>query len=494
MFAAHVDRWESEGRVVLFDRSTGRSVVLDPSSLENVTPPLLDRLARLGMIEGRPLQRAGLIVCRSRLPLVRPDRSELWYPHPDVHTAGGHAFVALKLRPESLAVWRAINDARTVSQVANAVGLSVDAVLDELGPWLAPDAQLVQLRETRPPPADRSLWRFVAAPRTKSARTIDQHGADGATDLVAYHLAIDDGPVHFDDRETTVAHAFGLAHPALGGRTFGGALYDALAGEGFWPPGGPVVEVGCGDGEMAEAVACKLGDARYVRVDLSPGLLATQRARAPQTPGVLGDARHLPLRNASVARVLSNEVIADLPAVPVGPGDDGPLVREVRSRLARYGLPAPAFRRWYNLGAWQFVEEIARVLAPGGRAYVSEFGSIDEDPAEAVQLDHPEVGIQFGELAAVARGCGLGARVVRLDRWMGFDDAARQLWRQHHMALRAMSRAEGHHLPARAWTPESLAAALPFPVEGAAFVPVTEPGAGPVPSRFFALLVDRPRQ
>lgn len=493
MLAAHVDRWELEGRAILFDRTTGRSVALDPTSLEDLSGPLVDRLARLGMIASRPLDRAALIACRSRLPLLRPDRSELWYPHPNVHSAGGHGFVALRLAPDQVAIWRAINDARTVAQVAKHVGRSVDEVLQTLTGWLAPDTQLVQLRDARPPPADRSLWRMVVSPRTRSARTADQHGADGATDLVAYHLAIDDGPVHFDDRETTVAHAFGLAHPALGGRTFGGALFDALAGEGFWPANGPTIEVGCGDGEMAEVIAARLGT-RYVRVDLSPGLLATQRARVPSSPGVLGDARRLPLRESSIARVLSNEVIADLPAVPVGPADDGPSVREVRDRLARYGLAAPAFRRWYNLGAWQFVEEVARVLVPGGRAYVSEFGSIDEDPAEAVQLDHPEVGIHFGELAAVARGCGLGARVVRLDRWLDFDDAARQLWRQHHMALRAMTRAVDHHLPARAWTPESLTAALPFPVEGLAFVPVTEPGAGPVPSRFYALLLDRPRQ
>jgi SAM-dependent methyltransferase len=453
--------------VVLWHRVTGRHVRIgaaDAADLAHASPGLRERLARTGLLADP--DPAALIACRSRLPLVRPDVAALWYPVPSQPTPGGHRWTSRPLSVDELAIWRAITDARTVRAVAAAAGVAVDTAVAFVRVLTDPDVQAVQLRDAVPHPRDPTLRRLVGPEPALVPRDTTAITAAGATSLTAYHLAIADGPTHFDDVETTVAHALGLPHPGLAGRRFGEALHDALAARRTRPFAGTVVEVGCGDGALAEAFSSRLDGVRYVRVDLSPDLLRTQAARAPGTIGVGGDAVALPFRDGSVDYVLSNEVIADLESAR----DDG---------------------RWTNVGAWRFIAEIARVLRPGGAGYVSEFAA-DGAPEEAVKLDHPEVSIDFAALAAVARRCGLVADVFPLPELLGMDLRARQLARVHHEGLRAMVRSTGGHLPARAWTPDTLADALPWPIEGLMWVPQTEPGAGPLVTRFVALLVHKP--
>ncbi|MFN7146262.1 MAG: hypothetical protein ACK4YP_20990, partial [Myxococcota bacterium] len=146
-------------------------------------------------------------------------------------------------------------------------------------------------------------------------------------------------------------------------------------------------------------------------------------------------------------------------------------------------------RALYNLGAWLFLEEIARVLAPGGVAWLSEFGGVDELPLETTQLDHPEVSIHFGHLVAVARGLGLGTRLEPLGECLRFEMGAEQLARHSYEGLRARMRSEGRHLAARAYTPDTLR--LPWAVEGLQWVPLSDTGPGPLVTRFMALTVER---
>lgn len=480
-------QWPLGDEIVLWSATTGRHARIAPETLTRLDEleVVRTRLAGLGLV-GR-VDAEDLVAVRSKLVLLRPDRPSLWLPLPGVRTAGGHGWTERPLTAAELATWRAINDARTVRAVAEHAGVGLVDALAFLRTLTAPDVQAAQLRDRPPHPRDASLWHLVAPERPLAARTADQRGAAGETTLTAWHLAIADGERHFDDVETTVAHALGLPHPALGGQRYGERLHDALAARGWLDGARTIAEVGCGDGELALAWLTRWPDpARYLRIDLSPELLRTQRRRVPRSPGVLGDAAALPLRDGSIDWVLSNEVIADLSAAPWGP--------EVAERVARYGLERLPGEGPYNLGAWRFLEEIARVLAPGGRAFLSEFGELDAPPEEAVQLDHPEVSIHFGHLVGVARGLGLQAEVVRLDDLLGLDPSARQLARLHYEGLRAMARASGLHLSARAWTPETLLppqGTLPWPVEGLAWVPLTEPGPGPLVTRFHALLVHR---
>lgn len=488
----HVRSWPDGERVVLFHTQTGRAVLLAPETLaairEGRAPaPVLDRLRRLHLI-GAPAPLPSLVVVRHRAVLLRPDLPALWTPVPSVHTHGGRGFRMRPLSPVEHRIWREINDARTVSEIAARAAVTVDDVLTLTGTLTAPDVQALQLRDAPPHPRDASLDRLIGAPRDAHPRPADQLDATGATTLAAYHLhAVDDGSTHFDDRETTVAHVLSDPHPALGGRRYGEALYDALLARGMraW---GLTVEVGCGTGALAEAWLSRGADpARYVRVDLSPELLRTQATRV-DTPAVLGDATRLPLRDGLVDLLISNEVLADLQAVPWSPGDGG----EIGDIVARHGLRTHPGRAWYNLGAWRMLHEVARVLRPGGHAVLTEFGDVDEAPAEAVQLDHPEVSIHFGHLEALARDLGLEAHVVRLDALLGLDLHAPQLSRTSWHALRAMARASQVHLPARAWTPSTLEAALPWPVQGLRWVPLSDEGPGPLVTRFQALVLGKP--
>jgi SAM-dependent methyltransferase len=506
-----VNRFAPDVRVLLglpqpmfWHTRTGRHLAVAADTLAELQdwtpgllpPPHLGALARrldeLYMLrESTPADLPRLIPCRSRLVLAFPDIPALWMPDPEVRTPGGHAFRELVLTTPQLAFWRACNGSRTVESAANTAGISLEAALTFLGELTGPRTQAVQLRERALTRRDPSLERLVTPPRGNAERPNDQYGGVGETTLGAYHAAITDGARHFDDHETTIAHTFGVPHPGLGGQRYGERLFDVLDSRGQVPRDARIVEVGPGDGELAEAFLARAnGPLDYLRIDASPELLRTQRVRVPTTREILGTATSLPLPDKSVDLLINNEVIADLSAVPYDPERPAHgAAAEVEARLRRYRITPHPGSALYNLGAWLFLEEIARVLAPGGVAWLSEFGTVDEPPEETTQLDHPEVSIHFGHLVVIARALGLRTRLEPLGEVMRFELGAEQLARHSYEALRARARAQGHHLAARAHTPDTLK--LPWTVEGLQWVPLSDTGAGPLITRFLALTVER---
>jgi SAM-dependent methyltransferase len=441
-----VQRFELGDVAIHWDATSGRGFTVGVDADPRVVRLRTERL-------GLEADRTEWIPHRSRRVLALPDEGLLWVPCPAQHTAGGFAYRAI---PADLELWNAVNESRTVAQIGDRLGRPAADVLNALAVWGRFDTQAVQLWPQRVPAA--RLRRLEAPPRRAHTRTSDQYAEDGTTTLGAYHDAIADAATHFDDRETTVAHALALGHPGLQGDRFGARLKQVLRAEGF-DVEGDVVEVGCGTGELAEAWSA---GARYTRIDRSPTLLAAQQERVPDSPGVHGDARDLPLPDASVDVVLSNEVLADLPSTPTETG-------------------------WDNVGAREMVAEVARVLRPGGRAYLSEFGVVDGEAEEARQLDHPEVSIQFGPLARFASSLGLQARIVRMDDLLGVDLSASQLSRHSWQALRALARSRDLHLEARAWTDATLR--LPWRVDGLEWTTLADEGPGPLVTRFWALLL-----
>ena len=219
----------------------------------------------------------------------------------------------------------------------------------------------------------------------------------------------------FDRVETTVSHLLREPHSALGGRAYGPALLDGLDARGMGPgPGGVVVEVGGGAGWLAAACLRARPGLSWWGIDLSRPALHAQRHRAARADASVdavgylrGDAEHLPLRDGSVAGLLlANEVIADL---AVEADDNGHLV---------------------GTGAANFVREIARVLAPGGRAALVEFGG--DSPVVAAPMwgdlgrgDHTEHTIDFPALVEVASTAGLTARTERLFDILHIDESVR---------------------------------------------------------------------
>jgi len=439
------------------------------------------RWARFDLVEGPPPDVARWIPVRSALPLLRIQSGVLWHPDPLRPDAGGCAWRARPLSPAELALWRSVDGKTSGAGVAARAGESLEA-LEVFWRWAcAPEVQAGQWRDAPVSDRDPSRAQLFAAPRPPFPRA-DGLAERGATDLTAWHLGLTRVDRHFDDVETTVAHALSEPHPGLQGRVYGAALADALAG---WPAG-LLVEVGCGTGAVAAALSPRR-PGPYLRVDLSPALCAAQARAAPSTWGVVADGVALPLRDGCASVLVSNEVIADLAAVRVD-GDPPPALA---AAAARAGMTLQAGAT-YNLGAWQLVAEVARVLAPGGRACITEFGSESGDCEEAVQLDHAEVSIRFGDLVRVAAACGLRAQLVPLEQLLGADLGALQLDRTSYAGLRALCASQGRHLPARAYTPALLAAAVGEPVEGVRWVPLSAPGPGPLITRFLALLLEKP--
>lgn len=495
---------------MLWHQRTGRHVALSRETLADVeqwtpglSPPsqlvaVARRLDGLGMLRESAAPRlAALRPARSRRVLLLPDVPALWLPLPTVRTPGGYAYAERRLTPGELTLWRACNGSRTVEAVAERAGVTLSAALSFFSELTDADVQALQLRDRVTRAKDPALLHLVSARRPANVRQDHQHGPGGETTLSRWHRHdITDGSRHFDDRETTVAHAFALPHPGFEGEPYGARLHRALEGRGMLPEeDGLILEIGPGDGELGEAwlsrtVQVGRPGGELVRLDASPELLATQRARMPGTREILGTATAIPLPDASVSLVLCNEVIADLSAVPhdaEAPDPPEGAAAEVARRLAAYRIPPLPGRCPYNLGAWQLVEELSRVLAPGGAAVVTEFGGLDEIPRETEQLDHPEVSIHFGHLVAVARARGLQARCIPLDELLRVDLTETWLSRHSYEALRARMRSEGRHLAARAWRPESLS--LPWPVEGLEWVPLSGEGPGPLITRFMALLL-----
>ncbi len=93
---------------------------------------------------------------------------------------------------------------------------------------------------------------------------------------------------------------------------------------------GPVLDVGCGPGHVTAFLAAHGADARGL--DLSPGMIAVARARAPGREFAVGDLRALPHADGTLGAVVAMYALC---------------------HLAREQLAAA-------------VAELARVVAPGG--------------------------------------------------------------------------------------------------------------------------------
>jgi SAM-dependent methyltransferase len=96
------------------------------------------------------------------------------------------------------------------------------------------------------------------------------------------------------------------------------------AHDGFWtgtwpalramlpgPGGGPVIDVGCGEGRAARELV-NLGYQRIVGVERSPTLAAAAAAASPAVPVLIGDAPPLPVADASADLVLACMSLLDV--------------------------------------------------------------------------------------------------------------------------------------------------------------------------------------
>ncbi|MBE7453467.1 MAG: methyltransferase domain-containing protein [Kofleriaceae bacterium] len=447
------------------------------------------------------------------------DRVTLW-------TAWGDRPVArVELDPAETAMWDAFDGEVRLNELrARHDARKLQALVVRLA---HSDVQAIKLSAfpasmyaKRPAMAPRYLASTMPYRAWRPGEPLEAPVRDVATD--DYYQDVADADAQFDHRETTLSHLFREPHPALGGRTYGGALVDALAAQGRLPARAVrVLEIGAGLGYVARAVCEALAgrglEVSYTIQELSPALAAAQRTRTAGLPVTVreGDVLTADLPADAFDLIIANEMVGDLPAEqhsrtevgmdadgggevdPVklaGLGRAGQLVDELGISLT--DAPEP----FYLLtGALELVIRIARWLAPDGTAIVTEFGERAMWPRLSSHLDHPELSTHFGHLLQAAQARGLGGQI---DFVMDLIDLDRSLeglatTRSHFRALRAMLADAGVDLPKLGYTRELLAARLAGKIELAEIGElrwdrIEDRLMGLVPHEFKALVVRKP--
>lgn len=446
----------------------------------------------------------------------RDDRLTLW-------TAWGDRPVQqLFLTAEETSMWDAFdgtkrlielrhlhNNTVLISLVRRLVHSDVQALKLSLMPW-----SVYAKRPAQAPPYLASTMPY--APWTPGTPV------PPAVALVDYHRdAIADADAQFDHQETTLSHLLRVPHPALHGRTYGQALVDVLIAKGAVREGRVrVLEIGAGLGYVARDAIARLRAAgrevEYTIIELSPALAAAQRERiGDAATWIAGDALAATVPDGAFDLVIANEMVGDLPAREVtrpdlglSPDGTGTVDRERLRALgggaalaADLGVvlddaPDPTY---LQTGAWELVARIARWLAPGGTAVVTEFGDTAAWPKLSTHLDHPELSTHFGHLLQIARGSGLEGHVEFVIDLLDFDRTQRGLTstRSQFRALRALAANAGVPLAKIGYTPDLLAQAVGDKLQLSTigdlrWDKIEDRLMGLVPHEFKALVVARP--
>jgi protein-L-isoaspartate O-methyltransferase len=347
-------------------------------------------------------------------------------------------------------------------------------------------------------------------------------GAEAPAPTDYYQSAIDDADLQFDHQETTLSHLFRNRHPALRGRTYGQALVDGIAATAL-PSSGAirVLEIGGGLGYVARDVIGRLRerdlDVTYTIVELAPRLAAAQRERLAGLPVTwhAGSVLELELPAGGFDLIVANEMVGDLPArqlsrLDVGLAlDGGEVDAQKLAALGRTGelvaqlgihlddAPEPFY---LQTGAFELMIRVARWLAPGGTAVVTEFGGPMQWPRLSTQLDHPELSTHFGHLVSAVRALGLDGRIEFVIDVLDLDRAEQGLatTRSQFRALAAMLAAEGVTIEKVGYTPALFAQALGDKVPQdqigeLRWDRIEDRLMGLVPHEFKALIATKPR-
>ena len=359
-------------------------------------------------------------------------------------------------------LWLACDGTRSFATILEAAGVDLARVRDLAHEWTGWERQLLKwLPRPLPEVAEGGGFSPEFLTHVKNLSAFGRRPPEPprpAVELAAaqHRAGRRRAAEQFVRRETTLSHLFRVPHPALGGRSYGGALGAALLGRGLLGRAAPrIAEVAAGTGAMAsgllamlarEAPAIAAGLA-YTIVEVAPALAAAQRETLAATPGHLKDrirwisgaTDRLPFCARTVDLLIANEALADLETAP-----------------------NPESGELENIGAVRFIEEIARILAPGGSAVLTEHGELDEPVRPAGPLDAAEHTIRYDRLVACAEALGLEATLEPVGDFLQFDRSTPLLFADEiHMAeLGALARAAGRELPMLAYTREMLDEAL----------------------------------
>lgn len=310
-----------------------------------------------------------------------------------------------------------------------------------------------------------------------------QAGFEGEDHLQDFHVhdlkdsAGDDG--HFDLIETTVSHLFREPSEALNGLTYGRLLMQKLRRLGWFNPKPHIiVEVGGGLGYVARELGKELlpfekESIRYCSIDITKPFLQLQimRAKAGGWPctGTQANAESLPFKDNSVDLVIDNENMADMTPVKLtkqellsGTGatpqhqEALDWIRRVRLPLLN-DLPSEVI---FNLGPFRFVAELWRVLKPGGRAFLTEFGIEEGWPAPVKLPGHTEYEVQYSHLRQAVRWLGFHEQFLPLPQFLAMKPDMKVLCTGAAYTIQRFCQAMNKPFVVRAYSENELKQAL----------------------------------
>src|SRR5213594_4852515 len=390
----------------------------------------------------------------------------------------------VKINRAGLNLLNAMNGEVTVAALLEKFGPRVCGPNGETGRqclerWPVPKYSLCYFG-AEPPAGDRgdARWHLLLLKiREGWQGTSEFEGETHLSDFHTHEIASTES--HFETIETTVSHLFREPSEAMSGLTYGRLLAKQLKKHGWWDRKPRVIlEVGGGLGYVARDLGGGLSseerqDTRYVFVDITRPFVKSQLAMGQEggwaAAGLQANAEQLPLLDASIDLAVDNENLADMMPVKLtrrevetGKGAS-PLHQEALEwiRRAKLSLGAEVPEDFiFNLGPVRFVAELWRVLKPGGRAILVEFG-IEEGFSAPVKLPgHTEYEVQYSHLRQVVRWLGFQERYLSLPQFLAIKPDSKVLCTGAAYTIQRFCQAMNKPFIVRAYTEKELQQAL----------------------------------